>query len=65
MSMSIGSCTGAVSPQAVSDAASSGNDVKGEAAVSVMKKAMDTDASIVKTLLASVTGVGQKLDVTG
>jgi hypothetical protein len=65
MSMSVGSCTGAASPQAVSNAASSGDQVQGEAAVSVLKKAMETDASIAKTLIASVTGVGQELDVSG
>jgi hypothetical protein len=31
----------------------------------MLKKAMETDASIVQTLIASVTGVGQNLDVSG
>jgi hypothetical protein len=57
MSVSIGSSVGAVSPAAVSNAASSGDQVRGEAAVSVLKKA--------KQLIAAATGIGQKLDVTG
>lgn len=65
MSMSVGSCVGAVSPQAVSEAASGKDQVQGEAAVSILKKAMDVDASIAKTLIASATGVGNKLDVNG
>jgi hypothetical protein len=65
MSMSVGSCVGAASPQAVSEAASGKDQVQGEAAVSILKKAMEADASIVKTLIASATGVGNKLDVNG
>jgi hypothetical protein len=65
MSMSVGGCVGAVSPQAVSEAASGGNPVQGEAAVSILKKAIDTDANIAQQLIASITGVGQKLDVSG
>ena len=65
MSMSIGGSVGAVSPEAVSETASGKNQVQGEAAVCILKKAMEADASTVKTLIASATGVGQKLDVTG
>ena len=65
MSMSVGSCVGAASPESVSEAASGKDQVKGEAAVSVLKKAMETDADMVKTLIAAATGVGQKLDVQG
>ncbi|HMJ55107.1 MAG TPA: hypothetical protein VK540_23685 [Polyangiaceae bacterium] len=65
MSLSVGSCVGAVSPENVSEAASGTDQVQGEAAVSMLKKAMETDASIVQTLIASVTGVGQNLDVSG
>jgi hypothetical protein len=65
MSVSIGSSVGAVSPAAVSNAASSGDQVRGEAAVSVLKKAIDSDADIAKQLIAAATGIGQKLDVTG
>jgi len=65
MSMSVGGCVGAASPEAVSEAASGKDQVKGEAAVSVLKKAMEADAAIVKTLIASATGVGQNLDVSG
>jgi hypothetical protein len=65
MSMAIGSSVGAVSPAVVSEAASSGNQVQGEAAVSILKKAMENDANIAQQLIASATGVGQKLDVTG
>ena len=56
---------GAVSPAAVSETASGKDQVQGEAAVSILKKAMETDASNIKTLIASATGVGQKLDVSG
>ncbi len=65
MSMSVGGCVGAASPQDVSEAASGKDQIKGEVAVRVLKKAMDADADIVKTLIASATGVGQKLDVNG
>lgn len=65
MSMSVGGYVGAVSPEAVSEAASGKNQVKGEAAVSILKKAMEADASTVKELIASATGVGQKIDVSG
>ena len=63
--MSVGGCVGAASPQEVSEAASGKNQVKGEAAVSILKKAMKADADAVQTLIASATGVGQKLDVNG
>ena len=65
MSMSVGGCVGAVCPESVSETASGKDQVKGEAAVSILKKAMEADADAVKTLIASATGVGQKLDVTG
>jgi hypothetical protein len=65
MNMSVGSSVGVVSPQAVSEAASGKDQVQGEAAVSMMKKAMDLNASITQTLIASATGVGNKLDVSG
>lgn len=65
MSMSVGGSVGGVSPAAVSDVASGKDQVQGEAAVSILKKAMEADASTVKTLIASATGVGQKLDVSG
>ncbi|HMI82916.1 MAG TPA: hypothetical protein VK550_02425 [Polyangiaceae bacterium] len=65
MSMSVGGCVGAACPESVSEAASGRDQVKGEAAVSMLKKAMEADASTVKTLIASATGVGQKLDVNG
>jgi hypothetical protein len=65
MNMSVAGCVGAASPEAVSEAASGKDQVKGEAAVLVLKKAMEADADIVKTLIASATGVGQNLDVSG
>ena len=65
MSMSVGSYAGAVSPEQVSEAASGKDQIQGEAAISMLKKAMEVDASTVKTLIASATGVGQKLDVNG
>lgn len=65
MSMSVGSCVGAVSPEAVSQAASGRDQIKGEAAVNILKKAMKADADTIMTLIASATGVGQKLDVSG
>jgi hypothetical protein len=65
MSMSVGSAVAAASPEAVSDAASGRNEVKGEAAVSVLKKAMEADATIIKTLIAAATGVGKNLDTSG
>jgi hypothetical protein len=65
MSISVGGCVGAVSTDNVSEAVSGNDQVKGEAAVSMLKKAMEADADVVKTLIASATGVGQKLDVNG
>jgi hypothetical protein len=65
MSVSVGGCVGAASPQDVSEAASGKDQIKGEAAVSILKKAMQADADTIKTLIASATGVGQKLDVNG
>ena len=64
MSIAIGICVSAASPQAVSAAASGRDQVKGEAAVSMLKKAMTIDADIAKKLIASATGVGQSLDVS-
>ena len=57
MSMTVGSCVGAVSPESVSETASGKDQVQGEAAVSVLKKAMEVDADMVKTLIACGTDV--------
>ena len=65
MSMSLGGCVAAVSPEDVSEAASGTDQAKGEAAVSILKKAINADADMIKTLIAAATGVGQKLDVQG
>ena len=65
MSMSVGGCVAAVCPEDVSEAASGSDQVQGQAAVSILKKAIDADADMIKTLIAAATGVGQKLDVQG
>lgn len=62
MSMSVGS-VGAALPVAVSGAAEGGNDVQAVAAVNMQKKSQDIQSEQVQLLIASATGVGQKIDV--
>jgi hypothetical protein len=64
MSMSVGGVGGPV-PVASSQAASGSSSVQAEAAVSVQKKSQDLNAELTTQLIASATGVGQRLDVKG
>jgi hypothetical protein len=62
MGVGIGSFTAAAQG---SSAASSGSNVQTQASISVLKKAEQVDAESIRLLIASATGVGQRLDVTG
>jgi hypothetical protein len=63
MAMTVGSADSPLT--AAASAAPDGNRVQGAMAVAVLKKAQQIDAEAVKLLIASATGIGQRLDVTG
>jgi hypothetical protein len=61
----MGMSLGGVNSPLTAAASSAGAGVQGQMAIGVLKKAQQVDAESVKQLIASATGVGQKLDVTG
>ncbi len=63
MAMTVGSVDSPLTTAA--SAAPDGNQVQAQIAVAVLKKAQTIDAEAVKLLIASATGIGQRLDVTG
>ena len=50
-------------PIALSSSAALDNPVQTVAAITVLKKAETADADIARLLIASATGIGQRLDV--